>query len=135
MSCFLDPLRAFAIDADQWEIAVQDEGKLRKTAEQRKENTAAEKSEPRLRYAVVCLNLKGRTKERRVQNKRARANSPAIVNTSQSPRTLSLRNLVLGYECGRVFPAGVGPGSLSRGAANWLSSRFSRSVETRRRHG
>ena len=27
------------------------------------------------------------------------------------PRALSLRNLVSGYECGRVFPAGVGPGS------------------------
>ena len=33
---------------------------------------------------------------------------------------LSLRNLVSGYECGRVFPAGVGPGSPSRDAANWL---------------
>ena len=27
----------------------------------------------------------------------------------QTPRALSLRNLVSGYECGRVFPAGVGP--------------------------
>ena len=51
-------------------------------------------------------------------------------------RALSLRNLVLGYECGRVFPAGVGPeDSLSRDAANWLSSRFSQSVETRRWYG
>ena len=48
---------------------------------------------------------------------------------------LSLRNLVLGYECGRVFPAGVGPGSPSRDAVNWLPSRFSLSVETRRRFG
>ena len=47
------------------------------------------------------------------------------------PRALSLRNLVSGYVCGRVFPAGVGPGSSSRDAANWLSSRFSLSVETR----
>ena len=38
-------------------------------------------------------------------------------------------------ECGRVFPAGVGPGSPSRDAANWLPSRFSLSVETRRRYG
>ena len=30
--------------------------------------------------------------------------------------TLSLRNLVPGYDCGRVFPAGVGPGSPSRDA-------------------
>ena len=34
-----------------------------------------------------------------------------------------------------VFPAGVGPGSPSRDAVNWLPSRFSLSVETRRRFG
>ena len=32
-------------------------------------------------------------------------------------RALSFRNLVLRYECGRVFPAEVGPGSPSRDAA------------------
>ena len=50
-------------------------------------------------------------------------------------RALSLRhhNLVSGYECGIVFPAGGGPGSSLRDAANWLPLRFSRSVETRRR--
>ena len=48
---------------------------------------------------------------------------------------LSLRNLVLGYECGRVVPAGVGLDSPSIDAANWLSSRFSPSVETRHRYG
>ena len=52
-----------------------------------------------------------------------------------SSRALSLRNLVSGYECGRVFPAGVGPDSPSRDAANWLPSRFGLSVETRRRYG
>ena len=51
------------------------------------------------------------------------------------PRALSLRNLVLGYGYGRVFPAGVGPPLPSKDAANWLSSWFSRSVETRRRYG
>ena len=45
-----------------------------------------------------------------------------------------LRKLVSGYECGRVFPAGVGPGSPSRDAADWLLPRISLSVETRR-HG
>ena len=50
-------------------------------------------------------------------------------------RALSLRNLFSRYECERVFPAGVGPGSPSRDAANWLPSRFSLSVETRRRYG
>ena len=62
------------------------------------------------------------------------------IKTTKSPpavtsRALSLRNLVSGYECGRVFPAGVGPGSPSRDAVNWLPSRFSLSVETRRRFG
>ena len=50
-------------------------------------------------------------------------------------RALSLRNLVSGYECGRVFPAGVGPDSPSRDAANWLPSRSDLSVETRRQYG
>ena len=50
-------------------------------------------------------------------------------------RALSLRDLVSGNECGRVFSAGVRPASPSRDAANWLPSRFSLSVETRRRYG
>ena len=51
------------------------------------------------------------------------------------PRALSLRNLILGYECERAFPRGVGPESPSRDAANWLSLRFGRSVGTRQRYG
>ena len=47
----------------------------------------------------------------------------------------SLRNLVSGYECGKVFPASVGPGSPSRDTANWLPSPLSRSAETWRRYG
>ena len=39
------------------------------------------------------------------------------------------------YECGRVFPTGVGQGSPSRDVANWLPSRFILSLETRRRYG
>ena len=55
---------------------------------------------------------------------------------ASTSRARSLRNLLVsGNECGRVFPAGVGPGSPSRDAANWLPSRFSLSVETRRRYG
>ena len=50
-------------------------------------------------------------------------------------RALSLRKLVLGYEGGRVLPVGLGPGSPSRDAANWLSLRFSPAVGTRRRYG
>ena len=49
------------------------------------------------------------------------------------PRALSRQNLVLGYECGSVFPAGVGPGSTSTDAV--MASRFNRSVETRRWYG
>ena len=52
-----------------------------------------------------------------------------------NPRTHFLINHISGYEHGRVFPAGVGPGSPSRDATNSLSSRFSPSVETRRRYG
>ena len=54
---------------------------------------------------------------------------------SYDNRALSPRNLVSRYVCGRVFLAGVRPGSYSRDAANLRSSRFSRSVETRRRYG
>ena len=50
-------------------------------------------------------------------------------------RAFSLGNLVSGYECGRVFQGGVGPGSPSRNAANWLPSRFGLSVEMWRRYG
>ena len=61
---------------------------------------------------------------------------PGDVFFKRSYRARSLRNLLVsGNECGRVFPAGVGPGSPSRDAANWLPSRFSLSVETRRRYG
>ena len=49
-------------------------------------------------------------------------------------RTLPLRNLVSGYGYERVVPAGVGPGSPPRDTANWLPSRLSLSVETRRRY-
>ena len=41
-------------------------------------------------------------------------------------RALSLPHLVSGYECGRIIPAGVGSGSPSKDAANWLSLRLSR---------
>ena len=60
---------------------------------------------------------------------------PVILVILCHSRALSLRNLVSGYECGRVFLAGVGPGLPSRDAVNWLPSRFSLSVETRRRYG
>ena len=55
MGCFLDDLRAFGINADQWTTAAQDEGEWRRTAEQGEEHfrakwIAAEK--PRLDYGM-----------------------------------------------------------------------------------
>ena len=86
MGCFLDDLRAFGIDADQWTTAAQDDGEWRRTAEQGAEHfmakwIAAEKTKAGLRLAVVCPNVTGRTKERiAAQNKRARAGSLALVD-------------------------------------------------------
>ena len=41
VGCFLDNLRAFGINADQWTIAAQDEGEWRRTAEQGAERCMA----------------------------------------------------------------------------------------------
>ena len=85
MECFLDDLRAFGINADQWTTAAQDEGEWRRTAEQGAEHfmakwIVAEKTKAGLRYAVVCPNVTGRTKKRIAQSKRARAGSLALVD-------------------------------------------------------
>ena len=84
IGCFLDDLRAFGINPDQWTTAAQDEGEWRRTAEKGAECfmakwIAAEKGRAGLRHAVVRLNVTGRTKERIAQSKRTRAGSPAIV--------------------------------------------------------
>ena len=85
MECFLDNLRAFGINADQWTTAAQDEEEWRRTAEQGAEHfvaklIAAEKSRAGLQHAVTCPNVTRRTKERIVQSKRARAGSLALVD-------------------------------------------------------
>ena len=85
MGCFLDDLRAFGINADQWTTAAQDEGEWRRTVEQGAEHfmakwVATENTKAGLRYAVVCPNVTGRTKERIAQSKRARAGSLALVD-------------------------------------------------------
>ena len=85
MGCFLDDLRAFGINADQWTTVAQDEGEWRRTAEQGAKHfmakwIAAETTKAGLRHAVVCPNVKGRTKERIAQSKRARAGSLALVD-------------------------------------------------------
>ena len=83
MECFLDDLRAFGINTDQWTTAAQDEGERRRTAEQGAEHfmaklVAAEKAKAGLRHAVVYPYVSGRTKEKIVQNKRDRAGSLAL---------------------------------------------------------
>ena len=83
----------------------------------------------RLRRWVHCVYLYKRQYEKKMIG-----SSVYCFGTSKST-ALSLRNLVSGYECERVFPAGVGPGSPSTYAGNWLSPRISRSVETRRWYG
>ena len=85
MGCILDDLRASGINADQWTTAAQDEGKWRRTVEQRAERLiakwiAAEKARTGLRHAVVCPNVTGRIKERIAQSKRARTASLAIAD-------------------------------------------------------
>ena len=85
IGCFLDDLRAFGINADQWTTAAQDEREWPKTAEQGAEHfmakwIAAEKAKARLRHVVVCPNVTGKTKKRIAQSKRARAGSLALVD-------------------------------------------------------
>ena len=85
MGCFLDDLRAFGINADQWAAAAHDEGGWRRTVEQVAEHfmakwIAAEKARTGLRHAVVCPNVTRRIKERIAQSKRARAGSLALVD-------------------------------------------------------
>ena len=59
MGCFLDDLRAFGIDADQWTTAAQDEGEWCRTAEQGVEHfmakwIAAEKTKG---WTTACSSM------------------------------------------------------------------------------
>ena len=83
--CFLDDLRAFGINADQWTTAAQGEGEWPRTAEQGAKQfmakwIAAAKARAGLRHAVVSPSVTGRTKERINQSKQARAGLLAIVD-------------------------------------------------------
>ena len=85
MGCFLDDLRVFSINADQWTTTAQDKGEWRRTAEQGAERfmakwIAANKARAGLRHAGVCPNVTGRTKKRIARSKRACASSLAIVD-------------------------------------------------------
>ena len=62
MGCFLDDLRAFGVNNDQWITAAQDEGEWRRTAEKGAEGfmakrIATEKVRAELRHTVVCPNV------------------------------------------------------------------------------
>ena len=52
MGCFLDDLKAFGIDVDQWTTAAQDEGEWRRTAEQGAEHNGSLQRKPRLDYGM-----------------------------------------------------------------------------------
>ena len=85
MECFSDDLRVIGINPDKWTTVAQDEGEWHRTVDQGAERfmakwITAEKVRAGLRYAVVCPNVKGRTKERMAQTKRARAGSLDIVD-------------------------------------------------------
>ena len=85
IGCFLDDLRAFGINADQWTTAAQDEGEWRRTAEEGAEHFMAKwivagKKKAGLPHTAVCPNVAGRTKERIAQSKRARAGSLALLD-------------------------------------------------------
>ena len=85
MECFLDDLRAFGINADQWTTAAQDEGERCRAAEQGEEHfmakwIAAEEARAGLQHAVVSPSVTGRIKDRIAQSERARAGSLALVD-------------------------------------------------------
>ena len=73
MGCFLDDLRAFGINADQWTTAAQDEGEYRRTAEQGAECfmakwIAAEKARAGLRHTWYSSMPERDGKDQREEN-------------------------------------------------------------------
>ena len=85
VGCFLDDLRAFGINVDQWTTAAQDEGangaeRWNKGEYFMAKWIAAKKARAGLRHKVVCPNVTGRVKERIAQSKWARAGSLALVD-------------------------------------------------------
>ena len=59
MGCFLDDLRAFGINADQWTTAAQDEGGWRRTAEQGAEHFMAKwiAAEEAICWTTTCSRM------------------------------------------------------------------------------
>ena len=85
MGCFLDDLRAFGINADNWMTAAQGEGEWRRTAEQKfhgEMNRCRERKPEGWTTACSsrCPNVTGRSKKRIAQSKRAHVGSLAVVD-------------------------------------------------------
>ena len=86
IGCFLDDLRAFGINTDQWATAAQDEGGMAHNGGTRGGTFHGEGDRCResqgwtTAYTVVCPNVTGRTTERIAQSKRSRASSLALVD-------------------------------------------------------
>ena len=86
MGCFLDELRGFGINADQWTSAAQDEGEWCRTAEQAAEHfmakwIAADKARAGLRHAVVCPNVTGLTSPKQAGSCRFTRPYPQVART------------------------------------------------------
>ena len=86
MGCFLDHLRAFGINVDQWTTAASGRGGMAQNGRTRGgtfhgKMDRCRKTKAGLRHAVVCPNVTRRTKERITQSKWARrAGSVALVD-------------------------------------------------------
>ena len=85
IGCFLDDLRAFGINADQWTTAAQDESEWRRTAEQGEDHSETDRCGKSQGWTTASSNMPepdvtGRAKERIAQSKRNRAGSLAIVD-------------------------------------------------------
>ena len=85
MGCFLDDLRAFGTNAEQWTTAAQDDGEWLRTAEQGAKRfmakwIAAEEARAGLRHTVVCPNVTGRIEDGIAQSKQVRTGSFVLVD-------------------------------------------------------
>ena len=78
IGCFLDDLRAFGINVDQWKAPAQDE--RYGAGRQNKGRNISWRNGTLQRKPAYARNVTGRTKERIAQSKRTRAGSLAVVD-------------------------------------------------------
>ena len=86
MGCFLDDLRAFSINADQWTTAAQNEGEWRRTSEQGANyfmHGKMDRCRKKQGWTTACSGMPERDGkeqgEDRPKQKRARAGSLALL--------------------------------------------------------